>query len=183
MSDELTYVSVDIETSGPIPARFAMLSLGACLVSDPSTSIYIEFKPETMDFVPSALAISQLSMEKLAVEGLELADGMLQLAEWLEAVVPADHSPVFVAHNAPFDWSFVDDAFHRSLGHNPFGYAALDIKAYAMGVLRLSWSGTSFRYLAQRFLDHSELSHNALEDARDQAIVFRHLQEIAESGL
>ena len=180
MSDDLTYISVDIETAGPIPARFSMLSLGACLVSAPSNFVYLEFQPESMDYVPSALAVSQLSLDKLAAEGLPLAEGMLRLAEWLKASVPEGHSPVFVAHNAPFDWSFVDDAFHRTLGHNPFGYAALDIKAYAMGVLHLSWNETSFRYLAQRFLDHTELSHNALEDAQDQALVFRQLLELAE---
>jgi hypothetical protein len=30
------YVSVDIEASGPIPRRYSMLALGACLVDDPA---------------------------------------------------------------------------------------------------------------------------------------------------
>ena len=40
---------------------------------------------------------------------------------------------VFVGFNAPFDWSFVNYYFHRFLGHNPFGFTAVDIKAYYMG--------------------------------------------------
>lgn len=179
MTTDPIYISIDIETAGPIPVRYSMLSLGACLVADPSNSIYLEFKPESMDYVPSALAVSHLSMEALAADGLPLADGMQQLVQWLDSVVGDDQMPIFTAHNAPFDWSFVNDAFHRSLGHNPFGHAALDIKAFAMGVLGSEWADTSFRILAQRFLDHTELSHNALQDAQDQAIVFQGLLQHA----
>jgi len=40
--DEL-YVSVDVETSGPIPGEYSLLSIGACLVDQPATSIYLEY--------------------------------------------------------------------------------------------------------------------------------------------
>ena len=81
MDPKYSYVSVDIETAGPIPGRSAMLSLGACLVADSKASIYLEFQPETMDYVPSPLAIGQLSMEELATNGVPLAQGMRQLAD------------------------------------------------------------------------------------------------------
>ena len=38
--DEL-YVSVDVETSGPIPGEYSLLSIGACLVAKHETSIYL----------------------------------------------------------------------------------------------------------------------------------------------
>jgi DNA polymerase III epsilon subunit-like protein len=182
MNEGIPYVSVDIETAGPIPNRFSMLSLGACLVADPSHSMYLEFKPKTMDYVPSALAISQLSMERLASDGQPIADGLRQFAEWLEAQLPDGQAPTFVAFNAPFDWSFVNYEFHQNLGYNPFGHAALDIKAYAMGVLNLGWKETSFSILAQQFIDQPQLSHHALKDAQDQALVFRQLLERQGQG-
>ena len=40
---------------------------------------------------------------------------------------------MFVGFNASFDWSFVNWYFHKFVGTNPFGVAALDIKAYYMG--------------------------------------------------
>jgi hypothetical protein len=39
------YFSVDIESSGPIPGKYSMLSLGACAVDDPDVAFYVEFKP------------------------------------------------------------------------------------------------------------------------------------------
>jgi hypothetical protein len=80
---------------------------------------------------------------------------------------------VFLAFNAPFDWMFVEDYFRRFLGRNPFGYSALDMKAYYMGMAGVAWARTSMRYLSPRYLGGSHLSHNALGDARDQAELFR----------
>ncbi len=176
---DVAYVSVDVETAGPGPARYSMLSLGACLVSDPEVSLYLEFEPQSKDYVPSALEVSGLSLDHLAKAGLPLADGMQQLSDWLEASIPKDQSPTFVAFNAPFDWSFVNYAFHEALGHNPFGHAALDIKAFSMGVTGSNWKGTSFDRLAKQFLGRTELRHHALDDAQDQAKVFRELLHLA----
>ena len=46
------YFSVDIETAGPIPGKYSMLSIGACVVDDPSQSFYAELQPINMEFVP-----------------------------------------------------------------------------------------------------------------------------------
>jgi hypothetical protein len=37
---EEVYVSVDIETAGPVPGEYSMLSLGACLVENPTEQFY-----------------------------------------------------------------------------------------------------------------------------------------------
>ena len=39
------YISVDVETSGPIPVEFSLLSLGACIVGNTSKTFYAEIKP------------------------------------------------------------------------------------------------------------------------------------------
>jgi ribonuclease T len=61
------------------------------------------------------------------------------------------------------------------VGRNPFGHAALDVKAYYMGVSGETWARTSMRYLSPRYLGGRQLTHNALGDARDQAELFRAL--------
>lgn len=169
------FVSVDVETAGPIPARHSMLSFGACLVDDPTQGFYVELRPESSEVVPEALAVSGLSMDDLATGGVHPAEAMEQLARWLAEVVPAGHRPVLVAFNAPFDWMFVADCFERHLGRNPFGHAALDIKAFYMGMTGVSWARTSMQWLARTYLDGRPLTHNALADARDQAELFRRL--------
>lgn len=36
-----SYLSIDIETSGPNPGNYAMLSIGACTITEPRETFYI----------------------------------------------------------------------------------------------------------------------------------------------
>ena len=78
------YVSVDVETSGPIPGDYSLLSIGACLVAQPETSIYLELRPDSPKHDPEALAVSGLSLEKLEREGLAPQQAMLTFDQWLQ---------------------------------------------------------------------------------------------------
>lgn len=170
---EETFICVDVETAGPIPGEYAMLSIGACLVFDIVQTFYRELIPDRDGFQPEALAVSGLDMEKLRRDGTPPADAMRDFAQWVKSVCPEGSRAVFVALNAPFDWSFVNDYFHRYLGHNPFGHSALDIKAYFMGQTGVDWSETSMKHLSSHFLENIRLTHNALRDAQDQAEIFQ----------
>jgi len=166
------YISVDVETSGPNPSDYDMLSIGACLVDNPACGFYVELQPVTGNAILGSLAISDLSLEDLRENGIPPARALQRFETWLYTAVTAEQRPVFVALNAPFDWMFVNDYFHRYLRHNPFGHSALDIKAFYMGMAGTRWARTSMRYLAARYLEGRKLTHNALQDAQDQAEVF-----------
>jgi DNA polymerase III epsilon subunit-like protein len=176
-----TYISVDVETAGPTPYEYSMISIGACLVDDPESGFYVELKPTTDNVVESALAVSGLSMETLSEEGLTPEDAMRQFEDWIELVTPAGNAPIMVAFNAVFDWMFVDTYFHRFLGRNPFGHSAMDIKAFYLGYAGGSWAGTSMRVLSPLYLGGQHLTHNALGDARDQANIFRQVKAEADA--
>lgn len=171
-----TYVSVDVEAAGPNPGLYSLLSLGACLVANPERAFYVELQPVNARMTAEAQAIHGLTLEELAKRGLPPAEAMARFAAWLTTVIPQGQRPLFVAFNAPFDWMFVNDYFHRYLGHNPFGHAALDIKSFYMGLGGVPWRATSMRTLARRYpLAPQGLSHHALQDARHQAQLFRRL--------
>lgn len=104
---------------------------------------------------------------------------MERFDSWLNEVVPEDQAPVFVAFNAPFDWIFINDYFHRYLGHNPFGHTAIDIKAYYMGVTGSTWKDTTMKNVSRDYLGGRDISHNAEEDAIDQAKIFSQLYKEA----
>jgi DNA polymerase III epsilon subunit-like protein len=174
------YVSVDIEAAGPSPGQYSLLSIGACLVSDPQRTFYAELQPVNDNALPEAMAVSGLSLEQLVENGLPPAEAMARFEAWLGGAVASDREPIFVAFNAPFDWMFVCDYFHRFLGRNPFGYKALDVKAFYMGLTGVPWAETSMRRVAARYLGDRQLTHHALRDAQDQAVLFRRMLAEAE---
>jgi DNA polymerase III epsilon subunit-like protein len=176
-SDINHFISVDVETSGPNPSEHSLLSIGACTLATPRHTFYIELQPDHDHFTHEALAVSHLSLAELAEKGTPPAEAMDKFEAWLKQTLPPAARPVFLAFNAPFDWSFVNDYFHRYLGHNPFGHNALDIKAFYMGRTGVSWDQTSLRVVSQRYLGDHRLSHNALHDAMDQADVFLKIME------
>jgi DNA polymerase III epsilon subunit-like protein len=171
-----TFISVDVETAGPNPSDYSLLTIGACAILDRPSTFYVEIKPVNMNFVPEALAVSRLSMERLAERGIEPLEAMKRFAAWLKDEIPADQKPIFLAFNAPFDWMFINDYFHRYLGHNPFGHAALDIKSYFMGLAGVTFAETAMRYVGPRYLGDQQLTHHSLRDAMDQADIFRKMQ-------
>lgn len=176
-----TWISVDVETSGPTPGTGSLLSIGACLVDRPEEGIELLLRPDpTLPWGDDAEAVHRLSRDVLAREGLEPARAMELLAAWLERVVPAGGVPVLVSFNAPFDWMFVADCAWRHLGHNPFGISALDLKALYLGrhldtVER--WAETGKHHVRQRYPVELPHTHRALDDAREQAEMCRLIRD------
>ncbi|MEW6104263.1 MAG: 3'-5' exonuclease [bacterium] len=171
MTKEEIFISVDIESSGPIPGEYSMLSLGACVVGETEKGFYIELKPLNDNYIQGAIDACHLNMETLKTKGAEPNKAMKDFEQWIQRV-SQEKRPVFVAFNATFDWMFVCYYFHRFLGHNPFGISGLDLKAYYMGMTHCSWSETTKRRIDKRFLSPSKHTHNALDDAIEQANIF-----------
>jgi DNA polymerase III epsilon subunit-like protein len=171
-----TFVSVDVECSGPTPSTGSLISIGACLVDDPARGFYIEMYPEPeCPWSDEAEQVHRLSRQHLAQSGLPPHEAMEQFERWLQE--NCDHRAIFVGFNAPFDWMFVADAFWKYLGRNPFGISGMDLKSYAMGRLQLeSWGQTNKRDLRKKFPTDLVHTHNALDDAREQAQLLRALR-------
>jgi DNA polymerase III epsilon subunit-like protein len=170
------FVSVDVETSGPSPSVASLLAVGACLVDDPAVAIYLELRPDPeRGWDAAAAAVHGLDRDRLEREGLAPTEAMTRLVGWLEDV-SAGARPVFVGLNAGFDWMFLADALWRTLGGNPFGVAALDLKSLYMGRDGVdSWARTTRRDMLRRYPVERPHTHNALDDARSQAELARRL--------
>lgn len=93
------------------------------------------------------------------------------------ALIAKARKPVFVGFNATFDWPFVNFYFHEFLGENPFGFGGIDIKSYYMGMTGCTWDDTRSSRIAADFKGPSPHTHNALDDAIEQAQMFRHMRE------
>lgn len=169
---EEAFISVDVEASGPIPGEYSMLSVGACEVGKVNDGFYAELQPISEKYVKEALEVCGLSMEKLRETGMSPYEAMRKFAEWTEWTAK-ERRPVFVGYNAGFDWSFVNYYFVRFAGENPYGVSALDIKSVWLGMTGSSWSGTSKTRVKRNLGIVAEHTHNALDDAKEQAIIFQ----------
>lgn len=173
MSREV-YISVDVESSGPIPGVYSMLSIGACVVGNPDISFYAELKPLSDKAIPEALRVSGFDLNRLAQEGEEPEAAVRRFIAWVEEAAKGGRA-VFVGFNGCYDWQFVNWYAMQFAGKNPFGFGGIDIKSYYMGKAAVSWAETTSSQLPVEFQPETRQTHNALDDARAQASIFEKL--------
>jgi DNA polymerase III epsilon subunit-like protein len=177
--DKLTYYSVDVEATGPVPGLYSLVSVGATVVHPgergrlrPGEDFYVELRPAFAGHVPEANAVHGLDIERLRREGLEPRAAMEQLTAFVERTRLPDSEAVFVGHVAVFDWMYVCWYYHWCGLPNPFGYKGIDTKSLGMGVLGLRWPDTSKEVMVPELgLDPQpeDTLHRADADARHQA--------------
>jgi len=169
------YISVDVEAAGPIPATYSMLSLGAVAVEDSNATFYAELQPVNDNSIPEAMKIVGRTLADFRETGREPKEAMDAFRDWIHSVAK-NAKPVFVGFNATFDWAFVNFYFHEYLGDNPFGFGGIDIKSYYMGLTGSSWEDTRSSRILPEFKPGSlQHTHNALDDAIEQAEMFRRM--------
>jgi DNA polymerase III epsilon subunit-like protein len=173
------YISVDVETAGPVPGEYSLLTIGACAVDDDTKTFQAQLKPLNRNAVPEALQVTGLSLDQLEQDGQTPQEAMAAFGRWIAETTPKETKPILVGLNAPFDWSFVNYYFIRFSTENPFGYAALDIKALYMGVTGCTWSQTTSTQMAKRLHPKKKGTHDALDDALYQAELFRLTLDLA----
>lgn len=175
MVDEI-YISTDVETDGPIPGPFSMLSLGSAAFQADKTllsvfSANLETLPgATSD--PRTMAWWQLHPEAWTACRRDLEEPAAAMARYITWLRSLPGRPVFVAYPAGFDFTFVYWYLMRFAGECPFSHSALDIKSYAMAVLRLDFSDTTKRHMPRHWFDSRRHTHLALEDAIEQGMLF-----------
>jgi DNA polymerase III alpha subunit (gram-positive type) len=158
------YVSVDIESDGPIPGKYSMISLGAVIIEpNLDRTFYTGIAPISKEWVPEALAVSGFTREKtLTFASPKVV--MQAFVTWLDQEANGQR-PRFVADNAGFDWMFVAWYFHTYLGHNPFGFSPMSLTWLYKGLAR----NTKASHKSLRRTKHT---HNALDDAKGNAEAF-----------
>ncbi len=182
-----TYFCVDIETNGPVPSLYDMVSLGAVVVAPGEggalslgAQFYVELRPVAPLVDPGAVKVHGLDLERLAREGKTRREALDLLTAWVGEQTRPGTKPCFVGHNAPFDWSFVAWTYHSENLENPFGYKAMCTKSVAMGALGIHWLDTSKEVLAERLkLPPEDMGqkHRADYDALYQAKILLALLE------
>ncbi len=187
--ERATYFCIDIECTGPVPALYDMISLGVVVVCraegggiELGDSFYVELKPESELEDLGTRAIHGLDVDELRVTGTPRREALLALTSWVTEKTLPGTKPVFVGHNAPFDWSFVAWCYAAEGMDNPFGYKALDTKALATGVLNIHWFDSNKGLIAHKLgLPREDMGqkHRADYDAWYQAVILKGLLDHA----
>jgi len=119
------YFSADVETDGPIPGPFSILSFALVFAGtfdgqrftvpqNYQQSFYRELKPISDDFEPDALRVNGLDRDKLLVEGERPEAAMTEAAQWVKGII-GHGKPILVAYPLSFDWSWLYWYFTRNL--------------------------------------------------------------------
>ena len=77
-----------------------------------------------------------------------------------------------MAYPAGFDFLFVYWYLVRFAGKSPFSFSALDVKTYAMAMMKSEFHQTTKRTMPKRWFDRLPHTHVALDDAVEQGALF-----------
>ena len=168
----MTIISVDVESDGPIPGDYSMISFGAVIVEPGlERTFYGQLKPISKRWIPEALSVSGFSRDEV----LQFDDPktvMTQFDCWLTE--NSKRRPFFFSDNNGFDWQFINWYFHHFLDRNPFGHSSSNIGSLYKGLVKDTFQ--NFKHLRQ-----TEHTHHPVDDARGNAEAL--LQMKNEMGL
>ena len=144
------------------------------LAPSASPSIYLELRPISDSFELEALRVNGLDRERLIREGLDPRQAMTQLAEWVRASAQGGE-PVLVAYPISFDWSWLYWYFVRfSATGSPFNHSrCFDMKTAVALLTGVPIHRARRSELPSDLRSDRPHTHNALDDAEEQAEVFR----------
>ncbi|HYW02513.1 MAG TPA: exonuclease [Gammaproteobacteria bacterium] len=176
--DEI-YVSVDIEADGFTPGANSMLSLGAAAYLGDKTLLgTFSMNLETLPGASAHPATMKWwqgfpeAWDACRRDPRPPGEVMRAFADWVRAL---PGHPVFAGYPVSFDFSFVSWYLHHYARDNPFGFAALDIKSYAMALTGGTFRHTTKRSMPVAWFDDLPHTHRALDDALEQGALLCNL--------
>ena len=164
----MTYIMVDVEADGPIPADYSMICFGAVIVDQLlDKRFYGQLRPISEHWIPESLKISGFSREQT----LQFKDPSLVMTEFRDWIkLNCKNQPVFISDNNGFDWQFVNFYFHHFLNSNPFGHSSTNLGSLYKGLM----NDTSLNFKRLRKTRHT---HNPVDDAVGNAEALLHIKK------
>jgi hypothetical protein len=171
------YVSTDIEADGPIPGPHSMLSFAsAAYLADGTPLGTFAANLETLPGAtghPDTMRWWQTQPKAWAASREDLQPPERAMREYVAWLKQLPGKPVFVAYPVVFDFMFVQWYLHRFAGESPFSFVGLDIKTFAMAMLRCDFRDVVKSNMPPRWFDETlPHTHKALDDAIEQGVLF-----------
>lgn len=189
MAPEDIYFSADVETDGPIPGPFSILSFALVYAGRfdghrferPAVfehTFYRELKPISDSFQPEALRVNGLDRERLCREGMSPERAMTEASYWVNNIAGPKRA-VLVAYPLSFDWTWLYWYFiHFSADGSPFDYSrCFDIKTAIAVKSGIPITDAGRQRVVATLRSSRIHTHNALDDAIEQAEIFANVFE------
>lgn len=183
------YFSADVETDGPIPGPFSILSFAIVYAgsfdgdvfvrpADYNRTFYRELKPISDQFQLDALRVNGLDRDRLLVSGQNPEIALADAYRWIKNIA-GKRKPVLVAYPLSFDWTWLYWYFTRFLKDgSPFDYSrCFDIKTALAVKAHLPISSAGRSRLPVNLQSKRVHTHHALDDAIEQAEIFANIFE------
>ena len=170
------YVSTDIEADGPIPGQFSMLSFGSAAYS-PDGELLGTFAANLEQLPgasrdPDTMAWWAKHPEEWEASRRDLQDPETAIKAYLKWLNDLPGTPVFVGYPACFDFMFVYWYQIHFTGESPFRHRGLDIRTYAMAVMKAEFYKSGKGRMPRRWFENLPHTHHALDDALEQGALF-----------
>jgi DNA polymerase III alpha subunit (gram-positive type) len=190
MNNTDTIISFDVETTGMIPGYHSIISLGAVAWRDGKeiSTFYgcmKEWYGSTRDASTMNWWKTQHKDEWMAIraEQKEPKEVMMGFYDWCHAL-PKERT--LAANPACFDAALLWWYLHTFCGEDAITnlfkrHRALDIRTYIAAVFDVPYSQAERSILPPHWAEKQYITHNALDDARQQGTVLHHLMK-ANSG-
>lgn len=182
------FISIDIETDGPFYPRYSVCSIGAVACDDLTKRFYVEIKPQTAEYDEQAYQVNGLHRDKLITDGQRIEAAVFNFVGWAQTEARYDSEGrrchLIATTFSTWDWTWLWsllNLYGRSASDLPFAHSSLDLKSYAMGRLGgfARWDETRKAALPPHWLAGlPPHTHNALDDAIEQATLFNHMRDV-----
>ncbi len=169
-------IVLDVESSGLVPERHSILSLGALDLDDPTNQFYEECQVwDGAEVEDEALAINGFSREDVMGQGSAKQTEAGLIASFVAWAMDRPKDRTLAAQNVTFDRLFVEAACKRAGIECPFAHRTLDVHSLVWMHMRMrgieppmknGHSGIDLsEALAYVGLDEEPKPHNALTGA------------------
>tara|TARA_B100001765_G_C19485720_1_gene331172 strand:+ start:340 stop:879 length:540 start_codon:yes stop_codon:yes gene_type:complete len=159
---------IDTETTGFDPEHQEIIEVGCVIVEQNNGQLgnivdefELKIKPEKLE---------NASAEALSVNGYNEAEWLfaMSLEQAMQTFAEKTKDCIFVAHNAAFDWAFIQKAFSLTGVENKLFYAKIDTISFAYAKLHNKTDVARYNLgaLCERYGITNERAHTALADAR-----------------
>ena len=170
------YVSTDVETDGPIPGPYSMLSIGcAAYLADKTLVGTFSANLETLPGAtghPRTMAWWETQKEAWDAHRKNCLSPEKAMADCLAWLRSLPGLPVFVGFPVTFDFMFVQWYLFRFTSSSPFRHSGIDLRTLGMALTNSNWQRTTKEHLPRRWWDPLPHTHVALDDALEQGAMF-----------